>query len=220
MWFKGGNQKSINIKDARDEILPCSQPELWPLCTRCSWQTFLLKIIINSSGVSFQETKEHSAAPFVTKARIGVPLMINSCFLTVSSFFSTNLVPALWIVLFDWVISTYFMFCSNFVLYDVMLLSHLSNSKSKYHRQHSHRLKLYLRAWCTWNITWLSNRIYLIENSDLLAGTSCVYPSQGSFLAHFFPSDSDRAGNLQAIFILREYVWFYGHDTLVTELRI
>ena len=159
MWFKGGNQKSINIKDARDEILPCSQPELWPLYTRCSWQTFLLKIIIISSWVSFQETKEHSDAPFVTKARIGVPLMINSCFLTVSSFFSTNLVPALWIVLFDWVISTYFMFCSNFVLDDVMLLSHLSNSKSKYHRQHSHRLKLYLRAWCTWNITWLSNRI-------------------------------------------------------------
>ena len=113
MWFKGRNQKSINIKDARDEILPCSQPELWPLCTRCSWQTFLLKIIIISSGVSFQETKEHSAEPFVTKARIGVPLMIKSCFLTVSSFFSTNLVPALRILLFDRT------FCSN--LYLMML---------------------------------------------------------------------------------------------------
>ena len=61
---------------------------------------------------------------------------------------------------------------------------------------------------------------YLIHNSDLLAGTSCVDPSQGSFLTHFFSSDSDRAGNLQAIFILREFVWVYGHDTPVTELRI
>ena len=61
---------------------------------------------------------------------------------------------------------------------------------------------------------------YLIENSDLLAGTSCVDPSQGSFLAHFFSSDSDRAGNLQAIFILRQFVVVYGHDTPVTELRI
>ena len=131
------------------------------LCVRGAVdKLFSWKIIINSSGVSFQETKEHSAEPFVTKARIGVPLMIKSCFLTVSSFFSTNLVPALWILLSDRVITTFFMFCSNFVLDDVMLLCcHLSNSKSKSHRQHSHRLKLYLRAWCTWNITRLSNRI-------------------------------------------------------------
>ena len=33
------------------------------------------------------------AEPFVTKARIGVPLMIKSCFLTVSAFLITNFVP-------------------------------------------------------------------------------------------------------------------------------
>ena len=51
--------------------------------------------------------------------------------------------------------------CFSLILYLMMLccFSHLSDSKSKSHRQRSHRLKLYLRAWCIWNIIWLSNRI-------------------------------------------------------------
>merc|ERR1719490_231926 len=43
---------------------------------------------------SVKEVQATNFVPFVTNARIGVPLMISSCFLTVSAFLITNFVPS------------------------------------------------------------------------------------------------------------------------------